>query len=810
MSYTEPPASRGGLLPLPASILAADRPAHGMPFLLTELIDRTEELAAVTALLREPAVRLLTLTGPGGVGKTRLAIAAGAELSDDFSDGSVFVDLARIVDAGLVVATIARTVGLRDTGGRPLQHRLLDVLTDAHLLLVLDNFEHVVVAAPELLKILAAGPRVTILVTSRIRLRLSGEREFPVPPFASPSWENPGSAEGFEQNAALQLFSERARAVSPQFILNAETLRSVSEIVRYVDGLPLAIELAAARTKVLPPAALLEHLERRLPLLSGGPRDLPMRQQTMRDTIGWSYDLLTPAEQFLFRRLATFAGGFSLEGARALGPSLAVVDEPGFRDRYDVLEGVTSLVEHSLLGKSAGPKGELRYRMLETIREFGLDRLQDSGEGEIRAAREAHAAYILALTANLRERFYAPDHEEALARLDIERDNSRAALRWAVDANEAEFGLRLSTALSAFWFSRGYYQEGQHWLEQILGLPGSQSADLRAEALMSAGFMATNRGDVNSAEPLFTEAIDIARALEIPRVEAFAMMGMGMTDLQRGLHLRAAEWTDMAIARFQEIERHESEISHYLSVAYSNRGLIAHSQGDFAAATTYLEEAEQRQRSLNFWAGLCDTLSNLGALRLDQGELQQAVTLFRESLQLALDHRHSRCLAEALSGLALVAIAQRAPEHAAQLLGAAEAVRQQVGASVKGWHRDALERGVREAKAALSAEAYAAAFSVGRTLALDAALAEAFNDTWFPETLGARSWPVDPMVAAGLTPREGEVLRLLAEGLSDREIGSALSISERTAGNHVTHILQKLNLDSRTAAAVFAVRHDLA
>ncbi|HET7095378.1 MAG TPA: NB-ARC domain-containing protein, partial [Thermomicrobiales bacterium] len=326
------------------------------------MIARDRELAAMAALLRDPGVRLLTVTGPGGVGKTRLAIAAAAAAADNFPDGVVFVSLAPIADPDLVVPTIAGALGLRDMGAASLPDRLLDVLADKRLLLVLDNLEQVIAAGPRLRDLLGAGPGVTLLITSRGRLRLSGEREFPVAPLPLPR-NDPAAGEDAGGSGAVRLFVERAQAVRPDFRLTAEMLPAVSAIVSRVDGLPLAIELAAARSKALPPAALLQRLEQRLPLLSGGARDLPRRQQTMRDAIGWSYDLLNDVEQALFRRLAVFVGGFTLDAAEAIGAGAA--DASGGLQAIssiDTVDGITSLIDHSLLRPSAGPAAAPRYQ----------------------------------------------------------------------------------------------------------------------------------------------------------------------------------------------------------------------------------------------------------------------------------------------------------------------------------------------------------------------------------------------------------------------------------------------------------------
>jgi predicted ATPase len=487
----------------PHGIPVETRPASNLPVPLTSLIGREQERAAACTLLRRPEVRLLTITGTGGIGKTRLALQVATDLLADFADDVCFVSLAPVSDPDLVVATITQTLGLKDTGGQPLLGLLKASLSDNHLLLLLDNFEQVVVAAPQLSELLIACPHLKILVTSRAVLHLRGEHEFPVPPLALPDLTQLPESETLAQVAAVALFLQRAWATNSDLPFTAHNARAIAEICVQLDGLPLAIELAAARSKLLPPQALLARLGQRLAVLTSGAQDAPARQQTLRHTLAWSYNLLNAQEQQLFRRLSVFVDGCTLQAVEAICETLG--DGAG-----QVVEAVASLIDKSLLHQTEQEGDEPRLRMLETIREYALEVL--SASGELETTQQAHAAYYLALAEQAEAELEGPQQLRWLERLEREYDNLRTALRWGLSEGAGEEGghrrelaLRLGGALWQFWNWRWHLSEGRTFLEQAVAASPRAASVLRTKALSVAADLAIVQSDEQRAEVLAEE-----------------------------------------------------------------------------------------------------------------------------------------------------------------------------------------------------------------------------------------------------------------------------------------------------------------
>jgi predicted ATPase/DNA-binding SARP family transcriptional activator len=618
-------------------------PSPPVPTSPTPLLGRRSEVAALTALLtrrstrrRQTAARLVTLTGPGGTGKTRLALEVGSRIVHCFPDGVYVVSLAPVRDPALLLPTLMQNLGIREEPGRAPREAFVDYLRDRKLLLLLDNFEQLLPAAPEVAELLAGAPGLQVLVTSRAVLRLRGEREFPVSPLALP--DKGSTPETLCQYAAVALFIERAKAACPEFVVTDSSAPAVAAICQRLDGLPLAIELAAVRIKLFPPEALLARLSSRLRFLTSGPRDLPARQQTLRDTFDWSYHLLSPSEKRLFRRLAVFVGGCMEEAAAAVCAHDLAPDSEG------ILELLASLVDQSLLRCERGTEGGSRFWMLETIREYGQECLEASGESE--KARERHARFFLALAEQAREELSKPSQAHWYARLEQEHANSRAAMEWAISHGDAETGLRLACALCPFWDGR-YYQEGWEYLTTLLALPAAGArTSLRARALVGAAGLSFDLGDLEASRSLAEEGLAIGRELRQKGEIAAALTRLGITTRAQGHYPEASALLTESLGISRELGDLTSA-----SIALLNLGNNAAHQGDFSTAQTLYEESLAIRRALGHRRGIASAQTCLALVAASQGEFERAKALYEESLALSGELADVRGMANILQNM---------------------------------------------------------------------------------------------------------------------------------------------------------------
>lgn len=883
-------------------------PIWKVPTIFTPLIGREQEAAAVATLLKSPEIRLVTLLGTGEIGKTRLSLQIAGEMREYFIDGVCFVHLASISDPRLIVPAIAQGLGIQDTSALPVFEQVKAFLQKKHILLMLDNFEQVALAASMLEELLAACPHLTILVTSRVVLHVQAEHEFPVSPLALPDLSQPIERDTLAQVASVALFLQRARSILPTFQLTDTNARAIAEICVRLDGLPLAIELAAARIKILPPQALLLRLAHLFEVLTGGTRTQPPRQQTLRNTLKWSYDLLSASEQRLFRRIAVFVGGWTLEAVEAV----CYYDVE--KGQISALDEVASLLDKSLLILLESKSREARLQMLMTVREYGLERLRASGEAE--ETRQAHALYFIALAEVAERQQFGGEQALWLERLERADSNLRAALRWLSEQHQTELSLRLGGSLYWFWTVRGRINEGHLWLEKALAesegaaapvysrddprgrpIPPNEriptqevSSPVLAKALRNAGGFAYNLRKYDLAEERCQKSLALYRQLGDTQGCAFALYWLGllacwtshnyplaralaeealalqtalnnksgMADallmsayiaLNQGNYPQARHFIEQGLACFKEahdswgmasalqylgrvlLEQGEYTLAHAkieesgtistglnykdgIAYALGLKGHIALRQGNVATARSLIEESLAQHREVGQQSGMAESLFLLAKVSQVERNYGAARTLYEKCLALLEKLREQDMQISSLEGLGIVVMAQGQPAPAVLLWSTAAQMRAALGILMPPLDRIDYELAEKAARAQLSAKKFASLWAQGYTMTPEQVLAaqEQYITPTPPSTIPPPAGVKSPFPANypdGLTAREVEVLRLLAQGWTDHQIAERLVISPRTVNKHLTTIYSKIRVPSRSAATRYAVERKL-
>lgn len=727
-----------------------------LPSQATAFIGREREVTAVKELLLRDDVRVVTLTGSGGIGKTRLALQVAAEVRERFDGGICFIRLAAVTDPLLIPSIIAQGLGIRETGRAVSVQSLKEYLQDLRsgLLLLFDNFEHMLAAAPVVAELITVAHKLRVLVTSRAPLHIYGEYEFPVPTLALPDLQAGTSREILSKNPTVALFMARAVAVKPNFELTEENAQAIATICTRLDGLPLAIELAAARVKLLSPSAMQSRLESSLQLLTGGAKDLPMRQQTLRGTIDWSYDLLSPAEQKLFRRISVFVGGCTLEGIEAVCNTKQDLE-------VDVLDGMGSLVNNSLVQQIEQSTGEPRFALLDTVREYGLERLVASGEES--AIKRAHAAYCVVMAEECAAQAGDPAHTEWVTLLEVEHSNCRAALDWLTRTGNAEWALRLGAALFRFWETREHLTEGRDRLEKVLKLgEAAAHSNARARVVFAAGVLASEQGDHQAASTLMEESLQIARELDDTRGVAIALNALAANARDDGEVSKARSLFEESLTVWRvlndramvaralsniasvvksqqnyELARslHEQsrvifeELGDNTCMAWSlnYQGDVAQEQGEISVARELYEQSLKLFRKLGDKWGVAGCLADIGNLAREQGQEKESRLHYAESMKLFQELGQKRGIARVLDCLACSAALQSEPERALRLAGSAAAMRRVLGAALPVGEQTRLDKALDLARQSISPAKAAAAWMDGWTMATDKAIQEALS-----------------------------------------------------------------------------------